>query len=309
MKNLKNVFFGFLIGSSEIVPGFSGGTMAYVLGIYKKLINSISLVNKNFFQNLLTFNFKKIKESLPWGFFFSLFFGMLLAIGVLSKTISHQLEENPQFVWSFFTGLVLGSIPFLYKKIKNKTALSLFLVLIGFLFSYFLVALSPAETSENPLMYTFSGFIASSALILPGISGSYILVLLSKYENITDYVSIIIDKLTSLEFSSLFGYEFIRLGFLGIGVILGLLIISKLLSSVYEKNESLVNALLLGFVLGSVKKIWPFEKTLYTVSKEELTMVKTILPSFLDTSFYFSLVLILLGFLSVFLLEKMNKNN
>lgn len=236
---------GFIMGASDIVPGVSGGTMALILGIYEKLVLSIrSLFNKNNLLLLLKFKLKAFFGNTPWKFLFALGFGILLAIFTLSHPLEWLLENNPTLIWAFFFGLVAASIFFVRKRIK-KWDLKIWLIFIlGAIFAYVVAGLIPSQTPATPLFFFLSGAIAISAMILPGISGSFLLVILGKYEQILHAVN---------------ARDFYTLGIFVAGVVVGVAIFVQILSWLLKNHHDITFAFLVGLMVGSLRKVWPWK--------------------------------------------------
>ena len=174
---------GICMGASDIVPGVSGGTMAFILGIYEELIDSIrTLGQPNFLQAVFKFRIKDIFQILNWEFLLSVAIGIFIAIITLSHALESLLINQPVYLWSFFFGLVLASVVVVSKRIKNWTPTLGGMLLLGAVAAYLLVGLVPVQTPNDWWFLIISGAVASCALILPGISGAFLLVLLGKYQ-------------------------------------------------------------------------------------------------------------------------------
>lgn len=290
------------MGSADIVPGVSGGTMAFILGIYEELISAISSINKDLITKVLKFKIKDILQTFPWQFLMVLGFGIVTAILSLSHGLEYLLKNQPIYIWSFFTGLILASVPTISNRVRKwgiKPYTSFF---IGAVFAFILVGLSPSKTPDTPLFILLSGALASMAMILPGISGSFILVLLGKYETVLSAVN---DR------------DFITVGLVAIGAVLGLIFFSKLLKYIFDNYHDLVVALLAGFVLGAVRKIWPFKIEMVVGEKclpiESLTVncirelqTRSSLPNLQNTEHLLGILLIFIGVGAVYLINKMS---
>jgi putative membrane protein len=254
---------GFVMGSADVVPGVSGGTMALILGIYERLINSIRCINSRTIGLLLRFKLRLFLEEVPWRFLVSVGAGILLAVFTLAGPIEYLLENYEIYVWSFFFGLILASIFVVKKRIRRFPIPILISIFIGVVIGYTVAGLVPAQT-PNTLPFIFvSGVIAICAMILPGISGSFLLVVLGKYEQILHAVN-------QREFTTLIVFA------LGAGI--GLLLFAKLLSYLLKNYHDTTMAILIGLMIGSLRKIWPWrteqglffptelsKETLYTV--------------------------------------------
>lgn len=290
---VKLYFSGILMGSSDIVPGVSGGTMAFILGIYEELISAISSINKELILKVINFKIKDILNTFPWQFLTVLGLGIVSAILSLSHGLEYMLENQPIYIWSFFTGLILASVPTIAKRVKTWDINKYITFVIGVIFAFLLVGLAPSKTPDTPIFLLLSGALASTAMILPGISGSFILVLLGKYETVLGAVN---DR------------DLLTIGLIAAGAVLGLVLFSKVLDYIFKNYHDIAVALLAGFVLGAVRKIWPF-KVLSGFSEECVDGCKIFintLPDFSNSEHLMGLILMTVGAVVVYLINKMS---
>lgn len=236
---------GIAMGAADVVPGVSGGTIAFISGIYEELINSIRAIKPATFQILRRQGFGAFWKEINGSFLVALISGILISIISLAKAILFLIENYPVLVWAFFFGLVLASALVISTKIKKWNFPVLLAVFFGTAIAYVITIISPAETPTALWFIFLSGAIAICAMILPGISGSFILLLMGKYEYI----------LTSLKDIKVA----IILTFAA-GCISGLLGFSHVLSWMFRKYHDLTIALLTGFMIGSLNKVWPWKK-------------------------------------------------
>lgn len=283
------------MGAADVVPGVSGGTIAFISGIYEELIDSISNVNIKTLRLWKMEGFASMWRKLNGNFLLSLLIGIGLSIITLAKLIRHLLETQPILIWSFFFGLVLASIIYVAKQITRWNLGTILLLLIGALTAYYITTLTP-QTANASYPYIFlSGALAICAMILPGISGSFILLLLGMYKPVLDAIH---DKNIAL------------LSTLAIGAVVGLLSFSRLLKWLFDHYENLTLAILTGFIIGSLNKIWPWKEVLASEminGKLKILDEKSVSPfSFQgDHQLIFALLLGLTGFLFILLLERM----
>ncbi len=250
-EHLGIVLRGIAMGASDIVPGVSGGTMAFILGIYEELIDSIRTIGRSdFIQAALKFRLKKLFQILNWEFLLAIAIGILIAILTLSKALESLLINQPVYLWSFFFGLVLASVWVVSKRIKEWQPTLFGMLLVGTVTAYLIVGLVPVNTPNAWWFLILSGAIASSALILPGVSGAFLLVLLGKYQ----YVLGAVNDLRGGELEAA-----VPLMFVGIGAALGLVTVSQFLSWLFKRYHDLTVALLIGLMVGSLRKIWPWK--------------------------------------------------
>ncbi|HEY9170341.1 MAG TPA: DUF368 domain-containing protein [Lutibacter sp.] len=241
---------GVAMGAADVVPGVSGGTIAFISGIYEELLSSISGINIANLKLLKKEGFKAAWKAINGNFLLALLSGIFISIVSLAKLISWLLENKPIMVWSFFFGLVLASILFVGKQIEKWNASIIILFIIGAFTAYFITTLHPAiSESSSLLFYFFAGALAICAMILPGISGSFILVLLGAYKPVLDAIH---------------SRNFQLLAIVAIGAVIGLLSFSKVLRWLFDHHKNFTLAVLTGFILGSLNKIWPWKETLTT---------------------------------------------
>ena len=260
---------GFIMGSADIVPGVSGGTMALILDIYERLLNAIKSVNTSFLKSLFTFKIKDALEQIHLKFIAILMAGIVSAVLFFTKVVPLQVYmfTHPEIVYGLFFGLIVGSIYILVKALETRSWREMVFVLVGTGIGFWIVNLVPTDTPEHPLFVFFSGVISISAMILPGISGSYILLILRKY----DFILSEIGKLGGVDTIS----AFITLVPFGLGLVVGLALFSRFLSWLLGKYHAQTIAILIGFLVGSLYVIWPFQDREYVVSirdTEVLTM-------------------------------------
>lgn len=280
---------GMGMGAADVVPGVSGGTIAFIVGIYDELINSIKSINLQSLKLLFTFKFKEFWKEVNGNFLFSLFAGIAISVFSLAKLITYLLVAHPILVWAFFFGLVLASTWFVAKDIEGwnwKTVLSF---IIGAVIAYYITVVTPAETPTNLLFIFLCGAIAICAMILPGISGSFILVLLGKYHYIMDAVK---------------GLDLLILCVFGAGALVGITSFSRVLSYALKHFRNVTMAVLAGFMLGSLNKVWPWKTTeIEIINGTEFAIEHNSLPTQYLVE---GVVLMIVGFMLVYVLEKIS---
>lgn len=283
---------GMCMGAADVVPGVSGGTMAFILGIYQELIEAIRSVNANFLRTLLSFRLKEALSLIPWKFLGALVIGILFAVFSLAKLLAWLLEYKPVFLWSFFFGLILASILTVGRNLEKRNLAALLWAAFGAAGAYFLVGMVPVNTPEAPWFLFLSGAVAICAMILPGISGSFILLLLGKYHFVLAAVN---------------ERNFLVLAVFTAGAVFGITSFSRLLSWLLRKQHDVTIALLLGLMLGSLRKVWPWKKTLATTldlhgNTIPLTEIN-LLPSQWNGEVGLAFTLAAIGFMAVLSLE------
>ena len=301
VRNLKDyliiTFKGIAMGAADVVPGVSGGTIAFVAGIYEELIDTISKINFGVLKVLKEEGFVQAWKHINGNFLLALGSGILISILSLAKLIKYLIENEAVLVWSFFFGLVLASVIYIGKQI-HRWNLGLILCLIGGAISaFYITKIPPQQTEITNLFIFFSGALAICAMILPGISGSFILLLLGAYKPVLDAIH---DKKYSLLF------------FLILGAVVGLLSFSKLLKWLFDHYERLTLAVLTGFIIGSLNKIWPWKRVLdYKMidGKMKVLREESVSPFAFeeDNRLFFAICLFLLGIGTILLLEQLAK--
>lgn len=291
MDSIRKYFLTYLkgmgMGAADIVPGVSGGSIALITGIYEELLDSINSFNAESFRLLLKFEFKAFFKAVNGAFLLSLFLGIMTSIFSLSKVITYMMEEHPIPLWSFFCGLILVSAFLILKDIKKWSLGVVIALILGILIAYWITDLPPT-TSPDALWFTFvAGAIAICAMILPGISGSFILLILGKYEPVLNAVS---------------ERDFVTLAIFALGCIVGILSFSRVISWLLKHYYSITIGVLSGFMLGSINKLWPWKiVTAYRTSssgEDKPFLTENLLPSaYLEqTGFEPKLVLALAAF-------------
>ncbi|WP_289062392.1 DUF368 domain-containing protein [uncultured Zobellia sp.] len=284
---------GMAMGAADVVPGVSGGTIAFISGIYEELITSINNVDLSLFKELKENGLKAAWNKLNGNFLLALFAGIAISVLSLAKLVSWLLENKPILIWSFFFGLVIASILLVGKEVQKWNAKTIIALILGAAVAYYITILPPSESADS-LPYLFlSGALAICAMILPGISGAFILVLLGSYKTIIDAVH---------------NLDFKIIGTVGVGAIFGLLSFAKLLKWMFNNQKNLTLALLTGFIVGSLNKIWPWKKVLdtKTIGEKIITIDENVSPFNFDgdNQLMIAVIAALAGFLVIFILER-----
>ena len=289
---------GFGMGLADIVPGVSGGTIAFITGIYDQLLASIASVNTTFLKLVLSFRFKEAASHINLAFLAPLLGGIVLAIILTSRLMHYLMNEHPVPTWSLFFGLICASCVYISKHVqKPKNQLTYLMLPLGIGLGYVIVSLVPIHTPDTFAYVFAAGAIAICAMILPGISGSFILLILGKYAFITGAL-----KNPFAQDNLLFIFVFC-LGCLG-----GLLLFAKLLNYLMHNFSNAMMLLLTGFMAGSLKKIWPWKETLETTiirGKEHILREANIMPRAFDQETIFAIAIMFIGFFAVLGLEYM----
>ena len=277
--HLRIFFCGILMGIADAIPGISGGTIALLLGIYEELIGSISNFNINLFQNLKKKGIKYCWNKINGNFLLSLISGVLLSLVSFVKIFSVLIQKYPLFIWSFFLGLILATLFVINRNIKKWDIVNFILIFIFAFLTILLSIINPSISENINLFYILiCGIIASSAMILPGISGSLILVILGVY-------TLIINALNNLEYN-------IILVFL-IGCLIGIINFSKIIKWLFHNYRDYTFSIMLGLVIGSIYTVWPWRKSF----TDDVT----------NEYIFISVIITIIGFAVIYSLEKISK--
>lgn len=316
---------GIAMGAADAVPGVSGGTIAFISGIYEELINTISGVNLSLFTTLKKNGLAAFWTQLNGNFLVALLSGILISFVSFMRLAKYLIEQHPVLIWSFFFGLIVASIVFVAKQIERWNFGIVVALIMGTLAAYYITTLPSLANNDSSLFLFFAGAIAICAMILPGISGSFILVVLGAYKTLSD---------------ALHAFDFKRIFIFALGALIGIISFSHVLKWLFKHYKNLTLAILTGFIFGSLNKIWPWKETITVIEKtsgevspiskftdigtvevyqrqtndfETIKMVseKSVSPFYyssinhgIDPEIAFAIGLMVVGFLTIFILEK-----
>lgn len=235
---------GIAMGAADVVPGVSGGTIAFISGIYEELIESINKINFGALKVWKKNGSKAFWNHINGTFFVFLFAGIIISIATLAKVVTYFLEVHPVLIWSFFFGLIIASVLLIGKTIKKWSPSVIATLLIGTGIAFYISSIESVATVDASWYIVLSGAIAICAMILPGISGSFILVLLGSYHIVLDAVK---------------SRDLMIIGLFAIGCVIGLLTFARLLKYLFHHFKEITIALLTGFMIGSLYKVWPWK--------------------------------------------------
>lgn len=300
MKEYISLFFkGVAMGTANIIPGVSGGTIALIVGIFERLINAIKSFNLIALGLLLKGDFKGFAKHTDLYFLLALFAGVGVAIISLARIFDFLFQEFPVYIWSYFFGLILASVYFVGKTVEKWSAATVISFIVGSAFAIALTFMNPATENSNFMYLILCGVAAVCSMILPGLSGSFVLILMGNYQLIA------IDAINNLRFEILFPVL--------IGAVFGLLGFSYLLSWIFKKFRNQTIALLTGFILGSLGIIWPWKNAIFMLNSTGEVLMKKGEPVVaryemawptLDTSFFIAVFIMLAGIASIWIIEK-----
>ena len=288
------------MGAADIVPGVSGGTIAFITGIYDRLLGAINSINFSVLKTLKNEGLGAAWKQIDGAFLLALFLGMVTSIVLLSAPITYLLQNHPVLIWSFFFGLVLASIWLVGKQIKSYNISNTILFLAGASLAYWITTLDVLQGSDNLIYIFFSATIAICAMILPGVSGAFILLVLGVYQ-------IVINAIHDRDIK--------MLAVFGLGCAVGLLSFSRLLKWLLNNKRTQTLAVLTGFLLGSLNKIWPWKNKMgsapihiHSDCREEWPL-EPVLPSNFegDSQFIYALLLFLIGVALILVMSRFEK--
>lgn len=257
---------GIGMGAADVVPGVSGGTIAFITGIYEELLETISGLKLGLLKTWRKEGFMAMWRQGNFRFLFALFTGIIISIASLAIAIKYLLATFPIHLWAFFFGLIIASVWLVGKSVKQWNVKNVAGVVVGTVAAYFITTISPSQES-NHLFYIFiCGSIAICAMILPGISGSFILLLMGAYTTILGAVSGLIEALKASNWDLVFSNGLMLLVFM-LGCLIGLISFSRILNWLFKKAHDLTVAILTGFLIGSLNKIWPWKRILESFTK------------------------------------------
>lgn len=295
---------GILMGAADAVPGVSGGTIAFITGIYEELIYSLKQCGVSALRVLFREGIKSTWQHINAGFLLALFSGIIISILSISGVVLYLLANYPILLWSFFFGLILAAVWSVIRHIDRWQTDVIVAFLVGTLSAFFITTISPTTIETTPFIVFLSGMIAICAMILPGISGSFILLLLGMYA----------PMLTAVK-----ELQLLTLCIFAGGCVAGLLSFSHVLSWMFQHYKTMTLSLLGGFMLGSLNKVWPWKQTMESVidrhGKEVPLVQNNILPHTFETLntqpayMWSAILLMVLGLGMVVILEKIGQKN
>ncbi len=293
---LKLYCKGFCMGTADLIPGVSGGTIAFITGIYENLLDAITSINKDFFVKVLTLKWAEALAQVHIRFLVPLAFGMITAILSLARLMHYLINHQPIPTWAAFFGLIAASTIVIWKDIdKPFKPQNFFFIVLGAVIAWVLVSLIPVTTPFEWWFIYLCGVIGITAMILPGLSGSFLLLILGKYEYITGAIKnpFLVENMATI-------------GIFLCGTISGLLGFSKILNYFMKHYRAQTMSVLTGILIGSMKKVWPWKEVIETRivrGKVKVLRDANVFPSEIGTETYIAIALIILGFISVLLME------
>lgn len=290
---------GFCMGAADIIPGVSGGTVAFITGIYTELVDAIRSFDLPFARKLITLDLPGALAGAHLRFLLCLLFGILTAVVGMARVMHYMLNTHPVEIWSLFFGLILASIYVVGREIKPFTLINIFFIMIGAVGSFLLVGMIPVTTPETLPFIFLCGSIAICAMILPGISGAFLLLMLGKYEYITGTLK------------NPFLYDnFIVIAVFAAGAVSGIVVFSRVLHYLLHRWHAATVSLLTGFMIGALRKVWPWKEVLDSVTirgKLHVLREQNVLPGGMDGEIFVAICLVMAGAVAVFMLDHVSR--
>ena len=299
LKKLNLIIKGFCIGSADVIPGVSGSTIAFILGIYPKLINAIKSFDSKWLSMIFSLNFKGVLQRPDFNFLIPLGLGILSAIFFFTRIIPLPIlvRTHSEIIYGLFFGLVLGSIIlFLYRLGTNLISKYFIFLLFGLFFGVYFISLTPSSTPDDNWFIFICGIVAISAMLLPGVSGSFILLMMKKY-------AYILNAIGHIELYIIVPFIF--------GVITGLIVFSRLISYILKYFYQQTILFMTGLLIASLYVIWPFQNRFYEIiqNKEIMTSSQPQIPELLSEQVFYSITMMIFGLLIVIILSRFSRES
>ena len=288
-ENLILILKGMAMGIANVIPGVSGGTIALVTQIYERLINSLKSFDRIAFKLILKRNIVSFRKHTDLDFLLSVLIGSVISVFSIASLFEYLFNKYPIYIWSFFFGLIIASIYFVGKRIEKWNIKIATILILGTITAISLGFITPANSNDDPIFVFICGIIGISGMMLPGLSGSFILILMGNYE------LLMVEAITNLDIK--------LLSIFGIGSIFGLIFFSHILAWVLKKHKDATLALLTGFIIGSLNIIWPWKQIKKAISTTQTSANIPALPAEYNQETLISIFLMLMGFLIVYMLE------
>jgi putative membrane protein len=300
MNYLFLVLKGVAMGAANVIPGVSGGTMALITGIFERLIHAIKSFNVKAVKLLFSLQLRAFAGYTDLYFLLAVFGGIFIAIVSLAKLFDFLFTNYPVYIWSYFFGLVLASVYFVGKTVVKWTPVVIIAFIVGAIAAIVISVLNPAKENSGYLYLLLCGVVAICSMILPGLSGSFVLILMGNYQ------LVMIDAVNTWNFEILIP--------VGVGAIAGLLAFSHLLSWVFSRYRDQTISLLTGFILGSVSILWPWQEMIYMKDDSGALILKNgepivmqyqrYWPDAFSTEVIFAILIAAAGIVSIWIIEK-----
>jgi len=300
-ESISLIFKGIGMGAANVIPGVSGGTIALITGIFEKLINSIKSFDLKAVRLILKGDFKDFFSRVNMGFLLSVFSGIFISILTLAKILGYLFENYPVYIWAYFFGLILASVYFVGKRIEKVDVWVVFTFLVGTIIAVLLSVLSPATENRHLYYLILCGIVAICSMILPGLSGSFVLILMGNYE------LIFIQAVNEFDLGILIP--------VGVGAVIGLLAFSHILSWIFKRYKDQTISLLTGFILGSLSILWPWKNEVFQTNQFGEILLKSggdpvvigyekYFPQQFNSEVIISILLMIIGIITIWFIER-----
>lgn len=300
MNYIFLILRGVAMGVANVIPGVSGGTIALITGIFERLINALKSLNFKAIKLLFSFKLKAFAAYVDLYFLVAVFAGIFIAIVSIAKLFDYLFVHYPIYIWAYFFGLVMASVYFVGKTVKQWKTSVVLTFIIGTALAIFISILNPATENSSYFYLFLCGIVAICSMILPGLSGSFVLILMGNYQ------LVMIQAVNEMDLTILVP--------VGVGAVFGLIAFSHLLSWVFKKYRDQTISLLTGFILGSLSVLWPWQKLIYLkdaageliMKKGEPIIVKyeKVMPEAFNTEVILAILFVIVGVASIWLIEK-----
>lgn len=306
---LTNILKGILIGIANIIPGLSGSTLALILGVYEKLINILTKLDMTVVKIVSKLDFKSLNKYLSLNFLIPIMTGMVISSISLAHLLKYLFNNYETYTWAYFFGVILASIVYISRYINKWHKIEILFFFFGLSISLVLFIIDPSVEENKNLLFVFlCGVIGVAGLLIPGLSGSYLLLLLGNYKLL---ISDTLHYLTQPKYYSndeIYIYLKLFVTFL-IGHVVGILIFSRIIKWLLKKYKNITFAILTGFITGSLLWIWPWKKTDIIHESSTSLLNQLSYPHFDSVVDFYAIMIILLGSITIMILEKLAKKS
>ncbi len=301
---ITNIINGIIIGIANIIPGLSGSTLAVILGVYEKIITSLTKFNFTLIKLILKLDIKSIKKHISFDFILPITIGIIIGFLTLAQILNYLFENAETYTWSYFFGIITASIFYIARYTKKWSKTESLFFLIGFLFSLTIFLIEPNMKENKSLFFVFvCGIIAVTGMLIPGLSGSYLLVLLGNYELL---ISKTLNKLSNpVNYYDNEIYIYLKLFFVFLaGHIIGILAFSRIIKWLIRNYRNKTFSTLAGFITGSLPLIWPWKNIERVAEKSFNLFQKLSFPSFNNITDLYAILIIIIGCATIIIVEK-----
>lgn len=300
-ESISLIFKGIGMGAANVIPGVSGGTIALITGIFEKLINSIKSFDLKAVRFILKGDFNGFFNRVNMSFLLSVFFGIFISILTLARILGYLFENYSVYIWAYFFGLILASVYFVGRRIEKVDFRVVITFLAGTIIAVLLSVLNPASENTSTYYLVLCGVVAICSMILPGLSGSFVLILMGNYE------LIFIKSVNEFDMGVLIP--------VGVGAVLGLLAFSHILSWIFKRYKDQTISLLAGFILGSLSILWPWKNEVFQTNRLGDILLKSggdpvvigyekYFPRQFDNELVISILLMITGIITIWVVER-----